>query len=237
MISRYAIQKRKLYEEVVDKIAALAETNNYKIGDRLPSLQELSELFDVGKPTLREALSVLASVGSIEIRHGSGIFIKKLPLKNSYDLLRLMDNLGGNELRHWLEFRRVVEVAAAELAAKRRTEGDMEALEKAYLRIKKEINLGIATSAGYEFHNCIALASHNPIFVHAYNAMDHVLKEYAKMSLRQSVRLPNRRDSLLGEHRAIMDAIKNGDSLKAKEAMLKHINIIAKQVHFIEDFT
>jgi len=233
VVEKFVIQKRKLFEEVIEQISKLAISGNYQVGDRLPSLQELSEMFKVGKPTLREALSVLAVTGALEIRHGSGIFIKCLPLKPEYEMLAQLGEVESEKLLYWLEFRRAIEVEAAGLAAGRRNEADLQGLEEVHQRLEEEILQGkLGANWDYQFHYRIALATHNPIFAQAVTTTANILQQYFELSLRQSLTMPSRGELVISEHRNILDSIKKGQSREARLAMLNHIDNVERKVKF-----
>ncbi|MCL4514688.1 MAG: FadR family transcriptional regulator [Firmicutes bacterium] len=234
MAGKFVVHKKKLYEEVMEQISKLIESRNYETGDRLPSLQELSEMFGVGKPTLREALSVLGATGALEIRHGSGIFIKRLPLNPRYDLLAQLPEVESQQLLHWLEFRRAIEVEAAGLAARRRSEEDVAAIEEAQKRLEEEVNRGgIGAEWDYQFHYRIALATHNPIFAQPAATTSYILRQYFELSLRQSMAMPWRREVVKTEHNQILESIKRGKAREARRAMLEHINNVEIKVKLL----
>lgn len=235
MENSFAVRKKKLYEEVMEQISRLIESGNYQVGDRLPSLQELSEMFAVGKPTLREALSVLAALGTVEIRHGSGIFIKRLPLKPRYEILSRLGEVDNEKLLYWLEFRRAVEVEAARLAALRRNESDILAIEEAESRMEEGIRQGkVASREDYLFHHYIAQATHNPIFVQISMTNEPMLQQYFELSQRQTLATPWRRDLVIDEHRQILEGIRKGCPHEARRAMLEHITNVVRKVQFLE---
>ena len=227
---KYAIQKKKLYEEVMDQISKLIASGEYKVGDRLPSLQELSEMFEVGKPTLREALSVLASAGVVEIRHGSGIFVHRTGTEEIPSSV-FLGSVERDNLLSWLEFRQAIEGEAARLAAIRREDSDLIQIEEAQDQLEAEINQGrIGAEWDYLFHERIALATHNPIFSQAITTTADILKQYFELSLRQSLAMPSRRGVVMTEHREILAYLQRQDSVGAREAMLRHLENVEKKV-------
>lgn len=207
-MGQFAIQKRKLYEEVMEQILKLLVNGNYGIGDRLPSLQELSQMFEVGKPTLREALSVLCSQGTLEIRHGSGIFVKRLSSEPQLDYPIYLGEVESKNLLSMLEFRKAIEVETAGLAAKRRTQEDINAIEEALHLMEVDIAAGqISANWDYKFHERIAIASHNSIFVQVITTTKQLLQLYFESSMRQSLAIPTRRNMVAVEHRIILPVI------------------------------
>lgn len=232
----YAIAKKKLYEEVMDQILKLVTNGGYKVGDRLPSLQELSDMFGVGKPTLREALSVLAATGILEIRHGSGIFVRKLFDDHVYDAAAQIGKIEGESLIYWLEYRRAIEVEAAALAAIRRNEFDIRSMEEAHKGLEADALLGkTETKWDFLFHQRIALATHNPIFTKSVATTYDLFHHYFELSLKQTLAIPSRREIVTQEHWDILAAIKKGEPPAAQKAMLRHIDNIAKKVKLLSD--
>lgn len=234
MTEQFVIRKKKLYEEVIDQISKFIESKEFQAGQKLPSLQELSEMFQVGKPTLREALSVLAATGVLEIRHGSGIFLRRLSFEPENTIKAKLGNLESEKLLYWVEFRRAIEVEAAGLAAERHTHEDIENLEEIHLRLENGIDqVEVSGDLDYKFHQGIALATKNPIFVQVSETNAQVLQSYFELSLRQSLALPARRELVILEHRQILDSIKKSQAREARQAMLLHINNVKRKIELL----
>lgn len=234
-MGKYTIEKRKLYEEVKEQILKLIGNGEYMVGDRLPSLLELSEMFAIGKPTLREALSVLSSNGILEIRHGSGIFVKRLGEPDQENPIYLGE-VESNNLLSWLEFRKSIEVSTAGLAAQRRTEEDLLSIEEAIRNMEQEIASGrIGAAWDYQFHERIALASHNSIYAQVIRTTEHILKHYFESNLQQTLAMPLRRNLVAVEHRDILGCIRKGLFSEAQEAMMRHLMNVEKKVKSSRD--
>ncbi|WP_191567277.1 FadR/GntR family transcriptional regulator [Metabacillus idriensis] len=234
MSKDFAVRKKKLFEEVIEQFETLLQSKEYKIGDKLPSLTELTAIFEVGKPTLREALSVLSSMGVLEIKQGSGIFLKRLSLHPEQELLSKFNSVGGENLLYWLEFRRAIEVEAAGLAAERRSEEDIQELERIQKKLEEEINQGeIASELDYQFHFAITKAACNPIFTEAITANAHLLQQQFFEDIRQTVEIHSRRELIISEHRKIIESIKGKRVGEARQSMLKHINNAERKMKLI----
>lgn len=224
-----AIQKKKLYEEVMEQISRLIKQGEYKAGDRLPSLKELSNMFQVGQPTVREALSVLVAAGVIEIRHGSGIFVRKF--NQDSGVISSFEKVEQEKLLYWLEYRRAVEVEAAGLAAIRRTEFDIRSIEEALHNLEQETKEGkVGSYWEYEFHHRIALATHNPIFAEAITTTEEILRTYFALSKNQTFETPARPIVVSSEHSEILQGIIQGQPIEAKRAMLNHIENVRNRI-------
>ena len=112
------IKKKKLYEEVIIGIEEMLKSNNMQPGDRLQSEKELSLYFGVSKTAVREALSALQTAGLIEVKHGSGIFVRDVNDKLTNPLtMKLLTN--RENMLQIMELRKGLEPEGAYLAARR----------------------------------------------------------------------------------------------------------------------
>src|SRR6266480_3698105 len=71
------VLKQSLSDKLAQRIRAMIRKGDYQRGDRLPPIMEMARRFGVGHPTIREALKKLETMGVIEIRHGSGVYVTR----------------------------------------------------------------------------------------------------------------------------------------------------------------
>ena len=111
------IKRVTLRDQILDGLKSIIE--NYSIGDRLPSEQELSETLGVSRNSIREAMKSLAIAGIVRPQAGKGTFL----LRNIGDPNRTADDIiGGIDgvlYKDLIEIRSIIEVEAAGLAASR----------------------------------------------------------------------------------------------------------------------
>src|SRR3954471_12470555 len=69
--------KQSLSNRLARRIRGMIQRGHYGVGDRLPSIMEMAKRFGVGHPTVREALKKLETIGVLEIRHGSGVYVSR----------------------------------------------------------------------------------------------------------------------------------------------------------------
>ena len=118
----------RLYVRVARRIADLVARGEVQPGDKLPSERDLAEMLKVSRPTIREAMIALEVSGLIEVRTGSGIYVRAHP-DPSLDLVR-DDGIGPFDI---LELRLMVEPDAAALAAERMTDAQIIRLREIFL--------------------------------------------------------------------------------------------------------
>src|SRR3954449_2921667 len=104
-----------LSEHLMQGVLALIREEGVEPGDRLPSVKDLAERFSVATPTMREALRLLQMAGTLDIRHGSGIYVRhagsRLMLTNPY-----AGSMGPDAIMNLLAARLLIEPPVAELA-------------------------------------------------------------------------------------------------------------------------
>src|SRR6476659_9514821 len=112
----HAVAHSSLSERLTKGILALIHDESLAPGDRLPSVKDLAERFAVATPTMREALRLLHMAGTIDIRHGSGVYVRqtgsRLMLNNPY-----AGSLSTETILNLLQARLLIEPPVAELAA------------------------------------------------------------------------------------------------------------------------
>lgn len=215
------IRPQKGSEIVMAQIKMQIETGTYAPGSKLPTVVELAASFQVGRSTIREALSALKAIGWVDIRHGGGTFVSNpLPV----DSASLFDQ--GESLQEVQEVRRFIEAGCASLAASRRTEANVAALRDILQMMEKALgNEEESEQADIRFHLEIAKASHNSLMI----GMMESLTERLQVSMKASRRLwffaeRASAENLLQEHRDIVDAIDAQDEILAAEKMSQHIH-------------
>jgi GntR family transcriptional regulator, transcriptional repressor for pyruvate dehydrogenase complex len=194
-------------------------------GARLPTEQELSAMFGVSRNVVREAVAHLRAEGIVRSRQGAGVFVADLRPLPSLRLDR--DELADpQEIRKLFELREILEIAAAGLAAERRTKEGLAGVTAAVRHLEQDSQ---SIDADLEFHRAVAAATGNNFI--------HVFLTFTSEHVRETIRAG--RDALdpkvnkriqVEEHRAIYDAIVKRQPDKAREAMRQHLINAAKRM-------
>lgn len=219
------IKPKKIYEEVAEAIHEMIKSGQFKPGDKLDSVQQLAENFQVGRSTIREALTAIRAMGLIEIRQGEGTYVKEfeaehisLPLSTAI-LMNLQDT------QNLLEVRKILEAGTVYTASQKRTEQNLLTIEAALNEMQLASgNEELSEKADLQFHLSIAEASQNPLLVSLMNHVSGLIGE----TIRETRRLwlfseQITVDRLYEEHRTIYEAIKAKDGEKARALMLIHL--------------
>jgi GntR family transcriptional repressor for pyruvate dehydrogenase complex len=224
------VERPRLYEQLVERLLGLVRELRLVPGDRFPPERELATSLDVSRATLRQALVALEVQGVVEVRHGDGTFLRAAPPDAAVlDAFRAHERL----LPDVIDARMALEVKIAELAALRRTDEDLVAIDAALELMEEQIERGDRGLEGDEqFHAAVTRAAHSALLADLMEAIAAPISESRVQSLSQQGRPPRS----LRSHRQIAEAIRAGDTRGAIRTMRAHIELVG-QVALIEDAT
>jgi GntR family transcriptional repressor for pyruvate dehydrogenase complex len=195
-------------------------------GAPIPTERELTETFQVGRSSVREALRILESRGLIS-GDGRGRFVVAEltePLHRSLELLLTLD---GGDFSELFEVRNFIEVESAGLAAVRRSEVDLEALSDAVAAMDVALDAADRyVEADLRFHVGIARATGNRITAH----LMHAIRDLLARALVEIFRIPGSAESSAEQHRRILDAIAASDPDAARRSMRDHLTKVEDEV-------
>src|SRR5262249_9487950 len=153
-------ERQDLRQRVVARIVELIRTGNLRPGDRLPPERELVEIFSISRPSLREAMRALSTLGIVESRHGGGTFVTDLEARTLLAPLDFFLQLSQVNLDDTFESRRIVEIEIVRKAASKagRDDGtDLNDMISAHAKIQKDpVGFRILDSRFHENLSAIA---------------------------------------------------------------------------------
>lgn len=224
------IKPKKIYEEVAEAIHEMIRIGQIKPGDKLESVQQLAENFQVGRSAIREALSALRAMGLVEMKQGEGTFVKGFEANKIVFPLSTAILMNKEDVRHLLEVRTIIEAGTAALAAENRTNEDIESMFKVLEEMKQTIGNGeLGEKTDYKFHLEIAAASHNPMLAKLLEQVSDLMiatqRETRRLWLFSK---QTTSEKLYQEHLDIFNAIVVQDGEKSRKAMLTHLDNVEK---------
>jgi DNA-binding FadR family transcriptional regulator len=218
------IQRRKLSDEILDRLLQMIERGEVDPGGDLPSERDLMVRFGVGRPAVREALQALAAMGIVRIQHGERARLVSLGPETILEKIgRTVRHLlqTSPELReHLREARLAFESGMARLAARNCSPEDVDALRAALDKQRSACgNAARFVAADISFHRAIAAVSRNPIYIAVSQALlEWVFEHYPRL-----LRVPGVEDLTLQEHEAIVDGIAAHDENRAVRTLAAHL--------------
>lgn len=218
------IPRRKLYQDVMDRLAALIRAEGYGPGDLLPSEREIMERYGVGRPAVREALQNLEWMGLIAISHGERARVAQPTFRLLLDRVApaagriLQDSPQGlDELK---QARLMFEGQMVRLAAQRATAQDVARLRARLEEHRASLrDMPRFLQCDMLFHREVAAITGNSI----YPALEEALFGWLGAFHRDLVRNPGTEDVTLAEHARILDAVTANDPDAAERAMTEHL--------------
>lgn len=216
------IDRAPMYEAILERLREYAQSSGLKRGDRLPSERDIAEQLGTSRASVKQALVVLEVQGLVETRHGGGTFLRRDEL--STETVRSMLERQAR-WPHVMEARIGLETQLAELAATRRTDLDLQAMNQAIAEMATQIEQEQDGSEGDRlFHNAVAHAGGNPLLIRFLSEIEQEINETRTESLRQ----PGRPVQSLRQLQAIEDAIRRQAPAAARKAMRQHITSVGK---------
>lgn len=236
------VARRKLLDELTERILAHIRDEGLRPGDRLPSNRALSERFLVATPTLREALRRLEATGAVEMRHGSGVYVRA-------DLSRLIMvnpnrlRLDGTAILDLLEARELIEPHLAESAARHATDAQLDELAASLDRAGNALVTGAAGgrsgrgrqgpgedaalhAANMAFHRALGRLAGNRALAQVLDSLIDLHDE----EQRYIQALYGDRDHDHHVHLAILAAVRGRAPVKARRLMVEHLRDVRQVV-------
>ncbi|MHB8986809.1 MAG: FadR/GntR family transcriptional regulator, partial [Eubacteriales bacterium] len=194
-------------------------------GQRLPTERELSEMFNVGRTTIREAIKALTYIGLLS-RRREGTFIRGDSLEKLFtDPITQKLILKKISYKELFEARKLFEVKLAGLAAMRANEEDIGAIQlsiKEMAEAVKDKKLFVLSDIG--FHQAIAEAAQNRVLYELFIAVRHILYKLQH----DVIRGDGIKERAYHYHKKVFEAIKKQDSAKAEQLMFEHLLDVEK---------
>ena len=222
------VRRRKLYEEIVERIEQLMLEGHLAPGDQLPSERDLMTRFQVGRTAVREALFALNRMGLISLQNGERALVTRPTPQN------LLGELSGavrhmlaapDGVRHFQNARLLFETALVRDAAANATDADIERLAAALKRNRQSLgNPDAFIASDVAFHYVLAEMPRNPIFTALHAAIAEWLQEQRATSVHEH----GSPDAAFRAHRRIFLAIQARDVDEAERAMRDHLEEVGR---------
>ncbi len=216
----FELSRQPVPMKTAEAINQMIRERNLKAGDQLPSQRELSNDLGVSRPSLREALSMLETLGIISVQPGRGVFVSEertdAPPAATW---RFSDRYA---LREVFEIRRAIEGAAAALAVANMTEADLAAIDTMCQDIEASVagrDVVHLAESDARFHDLIFARCGNRMFQHLHAQVRRLVIESQQVPMLERGRLAE----TAREHRSIADAFRSGNPETVRRAMEQHI--------------
>jgi DNA-binding FadR family transcriptional regulator len=209
-------------EQTVRRLGEAIGLGLIEVGERLPPEAELSARLAIAPMTLREALRILREAGYLETRRGrgGGTFVRRsLPQQPAREARRHLARLTVEELSDLMDFRVAVSGAAVALAAERRSQTELVALEGLVERMAELDSFPPYRRLDHRFHLAVASAARSPRLVTAETAIQADLAKLLRLIPESAEMLHVSNE----QHRELVAAIRERSAARARTAMEAHV--------------
>ena len=223
-----SLEPQRLYRQIAKQIQGLISSGEFAVGSRLPAERDLAAQLGFSRPSVREALIALEVEGVIEVRTGSGIYVKTLSKRQS--TAKVAPSITPAE---WgplevMSARSLIETEMAALAAEHATDKDIKAIAVALKAMQKDAKAGrIPRDSDIAFHMAIANACVNSVLHDTLEGYLQARTGPLFERLGDYFESPASWVAAIAEHQEVLSAIEAHDPHAARKSMQKHL----KQAH------
>ncbi|MDJ0318010.1 MULTISPECIES: FadR/GntR family transcriptional regulator [Arthrobacter] len=209
-------------DEAITKIKEMIISGELCAGDRLPPEKELSEKLGLSRSSLREAVKALEIIRVLDVRRGDGTYVTSLEPQLLTEAMSFIVDLHQDEsILDIFAVRRILEPAAAAIAAGRITAAQISALRATMDNIDEETSVEQLVEHDLIFHQLITAAANNSYLA---SVLDALSSSTVRARIWRGLTQEKAVDRTLSEHAAIIEALERGDAELAKSLLTVHIS-------------
>jgi DNA-binding FadR family transcriptional regulator len=215
------LRRQTLTSQVIDYTLELIRSGKVKPGEKLPTEKQLGGTLGVSRTCVREAMKALESLSLIRVGPRVGAVVLEPSPGNLLTAEQLAAELQDKRLDVLVEFRMIVELGLASLAAERADAADLAAMEAALAKYRQELeqNRSVDCHTDMSFHAALAAASKNPLGRSVWQMISARLAQVLEVN----AAAPNVYPNTLRDHERIFRAIQQRNPKRAREAMRVHL--------------
>lgn len=218
-MAKNIIRRVSLSQQVSDRLEEMIASGEYTVGDKIPTESELADMFQVSRNTVREAIQSLTWAGLLSVKQGDGTYVCSSDRFHA-NMEQKYQEVSLNDIK---EARNCIEVTIAHLAARRRSQQDIEIIQEMLTQRKTlKTDSKENTKTDLEFHIAIAHACHNTILIDMYESIAGYMKSQIEEQNRISTSSIAEIDKL---HEELFLAIRDGNPDKATSSVMKILDI------------
>lgn len=220
----------RLSDQVAQQLAQRISAGHLAAGEKLPPEARLVEQFQVSRTVLREAVSRLKSLGLVDSRQGSGVYVSATPpyAPLNFDARHAASREAVVQMA---EVRRALEAEVAGLAAQRRNTADVRRLKQCVAMLDKAVQAGgDGVEEDLGFHRAIGDAAHNPFLTGTLDYLTQFMRGAIGVTRANEARRADFAAQVRAEHAAVLLAIEAGDASKARQAAARHMTNAIRRI-------
>lgn len=234
MMEPKKFKQQTIVQQVMDEVKNMIASGQLKPGDKFPTETELSQMFGIGRSTVREAIKIFQYLGILNSSTRKGTFVCDYS-NISVEAITWSILLRTNEIFELVELRDIIEARSVAVLAKKvrsdpeGTKSIIRELENQISRMSEALDrysMDDLSDADYEFHRIMVESCNNGVFSSIYET----LRSFMREEIRKTNVLEAARSRGFAEHKMILDSIRTGDPIEAAKAFQEHIEGIRDQL-------
>ncbi len=220
--------REPLESELARKLVEYFAESGLSAGQKLPSERQMAEALGVGRAALRHALKSLSLLGVLEVRPSTGTYLRNGGTELFPQVIEWGLMLGDNQIDSVIEARATIEIALAGMAARRRTQDDINTLTE-LISMMRETENGVTeyVDVDVRFHLAIADSAKNDVLAGVLRSLQSLLRVWA----RRVIDAAGETSSSLAMHEPVLDAIVRGNEDDARSAMTALQERASRRLH------
>lgn len=213
--------------EVARQLMDLFTSGSVAAGTRLPPERHLAAALGVGRSAVREALAALEILGIVDVRPGSGTYLRGSASELLPQTLRWGLLIGERRTAQLIEVRAGLEIHIARLAAVRADAGIISRLDRSVERMRAAVTeFGALARADLDFHHALAEAVGNETLTDHIHVIRSLLQVYDDRAVHDRTHA----DRAIAEHGAVLEAVRASDADAAASAMAVHMETAGERL-------
>ncbi|APU14430.1 MULTISPECIES: FadR/GntR family transcriptional regulator [Actinoalloteichus] len=210
-----------LTDTAITKIRGMIVSGELRPGDRLPREADLAERLGLSRNSLREAVRALSLIRVLDVRQGDGTYVTSLEPSVLLEAMGFIVDLHRDDsLLQFFEVRRILEPAAAALAAQSATDAQIAELTALLDDLGEQPSVDDLLANDLEFHRRVAAVSGNEVLV---SLIETVSSRTQRARIWRGLTENGAVRRTIAEHRAILDAISARRPDLAAASMTMHV--------------
>jgi len=214
-----ASEKQSLKQRVIEGMKQYIIDHELTSGDKLPAERAFTELFDVSRSVIREALSYLENIGILRIHQGQGAFINESNIEKLMDSFFFLWQINHKNIREVLGLRVIFECSAIDEIILQNNHQAIKKLKQTIETMEQSNDPEIWRQSDVDFHQQLLQSTQNELFIQMTNMITNYFFQVQHIELSAE-----ETKQTMEEHYLIIEAIEAKDGLQAKEILTKHIN-------------
>jgi len=224
------IKPKKVSTQIAEQIRTSVLAGEFNPGEKLPPERELAEMFGVSRPSVREALNILASSGLVETYQGGGTVVRSLVENSAGMPLSELIRIDGDRALDVIEVRKGMESWTAWYAATRALPEDIRRLKVVIDGMAKNLEeLKHSEDFDAHFHMLVASATHNVVWSHMMQSIFDAMQEFQRDVWRAVYLTEDDQKLLYNHHLRVYEMIRDRNPEGARDAMMEHLSFAQKR--------